>query len=72
MMGGHLVVLSFMGLIFYMAQSMGMGVGVATAPMWVGFAIFIMIIEAFVAMIQAYIFTLLSSLFISASVHPEH
>ena len=72
MMGGHLVVLSFLGLIFYMAQSMGVGVGVATAPLWVGFAVFIMIIEAFVAMLQAYIFTQLSVIFINGALHPEH
>jgi F-type H+-transporting ATPase subunit a len=72
MMGGHLVVLSFMGLIFYMAQAMGVGVGIATAPMWVGFAVFIMIIEAFVAMLQAYIFTQLSVIFVQGALHPEH
>ena len=38
----------------------------------VGFAVFIMIIEAFVAVLQAFIFTQLSILFIQTSVHPEH
>jgi F-type H+-transporting ATPase subunit a len=46
--------------------------GYAVAPMGVGFAVFIMIIEAFVAMLQAYIFTQLSIMFVGASVHPEH
>lgn len=70
--GGHLVVLSFLALVFFFASSFGRGVGGTLSPLWVGFAVFIMIIEAFVAMVQAYIFTLLSSLFIGASVHPEH
>lgn len=70
--GGHLVVLSFMALIFFFWSAFGSSVGTALSPVWVGFAVFIMIIEAFVALVQAYIFTLLSSLFIGAAVHPEH
>jgi F-type H+-transporting ATPase subunit a len=71
MTGGHLVVLSFMGLIFVFAlQSPAAGWGVS--PVAVAFAGFIMVIEAFVALLQAYIFTQLSILFVSASVHPEH
>ncbi|MCA8979484.1 MAG: F0F1 ATP synthase subunit A [Planctomycetes bacterium] len=72
MTGGHLVVLSFMGLIFFFAGSMGSGAGYGVSPVAVGFAVFIMIIEVFVAMLQAYIFTQLSILFVGASVHPEH
>ncbi len=69
--GGHLVVLSFLALIFLFAGSFGT-FGIALSPVWVGFAVFIMIIEAFVALVQAYIFTMLSALFIGASIHPEH
>ena len=72
MTGGHLVVLSFMALIFFSVTTFGSGLGIALSPVWAGFAVFIMIIEAFVALVQAYIFTLLSSLFIGAAVHPEH
>jgi len=71
MTGGHLVVLSFIGLIFTFAQ-LSPVVGYGSAPFAVGFAIFIMIIESFVALLQAYIFTQLSVLFVDASVHPEH
>ena len=72
MTGGHLVVLSFMGLIFFFASSMGASAGYGVSPVAVGFAVFIMIIEVFVAMLQAYIFTQLSILFVGASIHPEH
>jgi len=72
MSGGHLVVLSFMGLIFFFAQQFGPGVGWASSPVALGFAVFIMIIEFFVAMLQAFIFTQLSVLFVHSSVHPEH
>jgi len=71
MSGGHLVVLSFMGILFVFG-SMNTAVAYATAPIWVGFAVFIMIIEAFVAMLQAYIFTQLSVIFVQAAIHPEH
>jgi F-type H+-transporting ATPase subunit a len=71
MTGGHMVVLSFMGLIFFFAAK-APAVGWGVSPIAVGFAVFIMIIEAFVALLQAYIFTQLSILFVSTSVHPEH
>ena len=71
MTGGHMVVLSFMGLIFFFGQdSAAMGYGLS--PVAIAFACFIMIIEVFVALLQAYIFTQLSILFVGASIHPEH
>ncbi|MBL8862374.1 MAG: F0F1 ATP synthase subunit A [Planctomycetes bacterium] len=74
MTGGHMVVLSFMGLIFVASRPELLGpIGAyATSPVLVGFGVFIMIIESFVAMLQAYVFTMLSILFIQASIHPEH
>lgn len=72
MSGGHMVVLSFMGLIFFFAGSWGSLGGWGSTPVAVGFAVFIMIIETFVAMLQAYIFTQLSVIFVNAAVHPEH
>jgi F-type H+-transporting ATPase subunit a len=73
MTGGHLIVLSCMGLImFFGARGANALAGWGSAPLAVGFAVFIMIIETFVALLQAYIFTMLSILFVSASIHPEH
>ena len=72
MTGGHMVVLSFMGLLFVAAQMAGSTAAWAASPLVVGFAVFIMIIESFVALLQAYVFTMLSILFIQASIHPEH
>jgi F-type H+-transporting ATPase subunit a len=74
MTGGHLVVLSFMGLIFFFANPAkgSAALGWAVSPVAVAFAVFIMIIESFVALLQAFIFTQLSILFVNASVHPEH
>jgi F-type H+-transporting ATPase subunit a len=42
------------------------------APVSIAFALFIYLLEILVALIQAYIFTMLSSLFIGMAVHVEH
>ncbi|MAE45826.1 MAG: ATP synthase F0 subunit A [Planctomycetes bacterium] len=72
MTGGHLVVLSFMGLIFYFAGTDYSSIGWAVSPPAVALAVFIMIIEGFVALLQAYIFTQLTIMFVGTAVHPEH
>ncbi len=72
MTGGHLVLLSFMGLIFYFGTNMGTGAGLGITPVGVGMSVFIMIIEGFVALLQAYIFTLLSVIFVGMCLHPDH
>ncbi len=73
MTGGHLIVLSCMGLIMFFGQGgEAATVGYSSAPLAVGFAVFIMIIETFVAMLQAFIFTQLSVIFVGTAVHPEH
>ena len=64
MMGGHIVILSLLGLIFIMGAWF-------VIPISVGFALFINLLELLVAFIQAYIFTMLTSLFIGMSVHPH-
>jgi F-type H+-transporting ATPase subunit a len=64
MMGGHVVILSLLGLIFILET-------VYVVPVAVGFTLFIMMLELLVALIQAYIFTMLTSLFIGMSVHPH-
>ena len=51
MTGGHLVVLSFLALIFLFGfAGNSMAKAVALSPAWVGFSVFVMIIEAFVAL----------------------
>ncbi|MBK9383826.1 MAG: F0F1 ATP synthase subunit A [Planctomycetes bacterium] len=72
MTAGHLVVLSFVGMIFYFQQQYGVAVGGILSPVWVGFGVFIMILESFVALLQAFLFTQLTILFVAASIHPEH
>jgi F-type H+-transporting ATPase subunit a len=45
---------------------------VFVAPVSIAFALFIYLLELLVALIQAYIFTMLSSLFIGMATHMEH
>jgi F-type H+-transporting ATPase subunit a len=65
MVAGHTVILALIGLIFFMKT-------IFVAPVSIGFALFIYLLEILVALIQAYIFTMLSSLFIGMAVHQDH
>ena len=65
MIAGHVVILSLIMLIFTFGT-------LFIAPISVGFALFIYLLEILVAFIQAYIFTMLSALFIGMAAHPEH
>lgn len=74
---GHLVILSLVGLIFTFTNLFGTAGGIGVAPVSVAFSLFIYVLELLVAFIQAYVFTMLSSLFIGMAVqehdhHPEH
>jgi F-type H+-transporting ATPase subunit a len=71
MLAGHMVITTLLLLIPLMAQ-MGTGVGVAMMPVSIGLSLFIMLLEVLVAFIQAYIFTLLTSIFIGMYAHPAH
>lgn len=65
MIAGHTVILALIGLIFFMGT-------LIVAPVSVAFALFIYLLEILVALIQAYIFTILTALFIGMAVHQEH
>ncbi|MGH9797287.1 MAG: F0F1 ATP synthase subunit A, partial [Candidatus Polarisedimenticolia bacterium] len=66
MTAGHVVILSLISLVFIL-ESVWVGVALS-----VPFALFINGIELLVAFLQAYIFTMLTSLFIGMSAHPQH
>ncbi len=68
MIAGHIVIFFLLGLIFIMKT-------IGLAPVSVAFAFAIYLLEIFVALVQAYVFTLLSALFIGFGVamgHHEH
>ncbi len=62
---GHIIVISLVSLIFIFNS-------LAVAPASILMVIFMDCIELFVAFLQAYVFTLLSALFISLAVKEEH
>lgn len=61
---GSIIILSLIGLIFIMNW--------AGAAIAVPFTLFIYFLELFVALLQAYIFTMLSVIFINMAMHQEH
>ena len=65
MIAGHVAILVFLGLIIMLKSY-------AIAPVSVAMAAAIYLLEIFIACIQAFIFTLLSALFINMAAHPEH
>ena len=73
MMGGHMVVLVLMLLIFIFTSMFGAFVGGATTVFSLAFALFMLALDTLVSFIQAYVFTILSTIFISmAHVQPHH
>ena len=70
---GHIIIASLVSLIF-VASNNGENLiaGLAVAPLSVAFVLFVCLIELLVAFLQAYIFTLLSAVFIGLAVKEEH
>ncbi|HMQ78620.1 MAG TPA: F0F1 ATP synthase subunit A [Ignavibacteria bacterium] len=64
MTAGHIVIYALIGLIFML--------GYAVIPVSIGFSLFIYVLEILVAVLQAYIFTMLSALFIGMAIHQDH
>ena len=62
MVAGHIVLFFILGLVFFLKSAL---VGLGSVPL--GFGIFLL--ETFVALVQAYVFTLLSAVFIGMASH---
>ena len=71
MLAGHMVITALLLLIPLMARITPVA-GFLMMPVSIGLSLFIMILEVLVAFIQAYIFTLLTSIFIGMYAHPAH
>ena len=65
MTGGHVAILVFLGLIVILQSEW---VALASVP----FAAAIYLLEVFVSFVQAFVFTLLSTVFIGMAAHPDH
>lgn len=71
-MAGHIIAMVFMSLIFIFAYTQGTGVATGVGIFSCLFSLFMQVLEVLVAFLQAYVFTLLSSVFIGLSQIEEH
>ena len=71
MMGGHMIVIVLTLLIFIFG-AMGVGIASGTAVVSILFSVFMLLIDVLVSFIQAYVFTMLSTLFISLAQEEGH
>ncbi len=65
MIAGHIVILAFMCLIFIFKS-------IFIAPISIAAAVGLGLLELFVAFLQAYVFTLLTAVFVGGAVNPQH
>lgn len=71
MLAGHMIVMVFMSLIFIFS-AMQYWLGFAVAPISMLFAIFMIVLDILVSAIQAYVFTMLSAVYISMATEEHH
>lgn len=72
MTAGHIMILSFMALIFILSGLFGAGVGAGVTVVSVFMSVFISLLECLVAYIQAFVFTMLTALYIGMAVTEPH
>jgi len=68
---GHIIALGFFSLIFIFGE-MNVAIGYGVSLLTIAFTIFMTMIELLVALIQAFVFTLLSSLYFSMATEEHH
>jgi len=68
MTAGHVVLLSLVGLIFFFKLSISATIGLVIAPVSVAFSVFMYFLEFLVAFPQAYIFTILTAVFVGLAI----
>jgi len=65
MIAGHIAILVFLGLIIMLKSYV-------VAPASIALATALYMLEIFIGFVQAFIFTLLTALFVSMAAHPDH
>lgn len=65
MTAGHIVIYALIGLMFVLGTLL-------VSPVSIGMALFINVLEVLIALLQAYIFTMLTAVFIGMAVHQDH
>lgn len=72
MASGKILIFALLGLIFIFDGLFGAFVAYGTSWLWIALTLFVYMIKAFIAFIQAYVFTILSALFIGMAVEEHH
>jgi F-type H+-transporting ATPase subunit a len=73
MMAGHLMLTLLLGSgVIFLASVGDIGARSVIGIPWLAFGLFIFLFEIVVSVLQAYIFTLLSAVYIESSIHFEH
>ena len=72
MVAGHIIIICLVSMIFIFAEKIASGAGWGVSPVAIGFTIFIYFIEVLVAFLQAFIFTMLTAVFIGQAFEGEH
>mgnify|MGYP003592718008 CR=1 FL=1 len=72
MVAGHIIIICLISMIFIFAEKIASGAGWGITPVSLAFTIFIYFIEVLVAFLQAFIFTMLTAVFIGQAFEGEH
>lgn len=72
MVAGHIIIICLISMIFIFAEKIAVGAGWGISPVSLAFTIFIYFIEVLVAFLQAFIFTMLTAVFIGQAFEGEH
>jgi len=72
MLSGKIMIVCILGLIFIFTDLFGAAFGVTSGVVWVALTALLYILKAFIALLQAYIFTLLSAVFIGMAAEEHH
>ena len=72
MTGGHAALLALFGFLYFVPHANSGVIGIPTTIGSFGFILFVLLLETLIALIQAYIFTVLSAIFVSLAVAEEH
>jgi F-type H+-transporting ATPase subunit a len=72
MTGGHIAILAILSFVFIFAEQFGPGAGMGIGLFSVTTAAAISVLEVIVVLVQAYVFTLLTAVFIGMAIHAHH
>lgn len=72
MVAGHIIIICLISMIFIFSEKIATGAGWGVSPVSIAFTVFIYFIEVLVAFIQAFIFSMLTAVFIGQAFEGEH